>query len=114
MLASKFISGYRKLSKINDFVIPSTDAQSRRTCRRGARERERERERKEGGKAKRRRERARGREKNEGNEKKHNRQGAERKEIAETLERVGVGAQARVAATMERQPYQERMPVHYL
>ena len=36
------------------------------------------------------------------------------KKLAETLERVGVGAQARVAATMERQPYRERMPVHYL
>ena len=42
MFSSKFTSGYRKLSKINDFLIPSTDAQSRRTCRRGARDRERE------------------------------------------------------------------------
>ena len=43
-VSSKFTSGYRKLSQINDFLIPSTGAQARRTCRRGAPERERERE----------------------------------------------------------------------
>ena len=113
-VSSKFTSGYRKLSQINDFLIPSTGAQARRTCRRGApeRERERARERKEREKAKGRRERARRNENSEGNEKKHEIQGALKK-LAETLERVGGGAQARVAETMERQPDQERLPVHY-
>ena len=109
-VSSKFTSGYRKLSQINDFLIPSTGAQARRTCRRGAPERERARERKEREKAKGRRERARRNENSEGNEKKHEIQGALKK-LAETLERVGGGAQARVAETMERQPDQERMPV---
>ena len=44
MLSSKFTSRYGKLSKINDFIVPSTGAQARRTCRRGAPEREGERE----------------------------------------------------------------------
>ena len=64
-VSSKFTSGYRKLSQINDFLIPSTGAQARRTCRRGAPERERARERKEREKAKGRRERARGNENGE-------------------------------------------------
>ena len=111
-VSSKFTSGYQKLSQINDFIIPSTGARARRTCRRGAPERERARERKEREKAKGRRARARRNENSEGNEKKHEIQGALKK-LAETLERVGGGAQARVAETMERQPYQERMPVYY-